>query len=191
MLSQAKYLIDNIICSDHELFNSDKPAVLVSTFDRPEDFLVIAYLFRNKDLTFLSVRNLPDNSILDRLKRVSNVLYFEGKNLQYSFLRHLYSILRDYNRSVVLSADAAKIYAQGQSIDPNFILRIARKAAVPIIPVRITWKNVARNGKMRQTETCDVYIDDEVNVSEGKLKVKDSPTENYQNLFYVFSERNQ
>lgn len=150
---------------DHETSQTAQlstPAIFLSSFETPLDFWVLSYLFQEKELTFLSPRQLPADKVLKQIKRVNRVLYLDEK-VNFRFLRELLTTLRDFNRSVVISPQAAEKYASRIPIDPVIVIRIAMSATVPIIPIVISW-----NGKK-----CRIWVGPKIYISPQSEEFKD------------------
>ncbi|MBI4430792.1 MAG: hypothetical protein HY587_03655 [Candidatus Omnitrophica bacterium] len=175
ILSKAKALIGNVNYESVEPSYSSIPVIILSSFNCFSDFLVLSYVFRDKDLTFIAGRGLPVEKSIEWLRSVNHVLYVDNNQFGYSFLKNLLSMLRNLNRSVVIPPEAALRYAGGLSVNPAVIVRIAMAASVPIIPVRFTWR--AENGQLsRGIQKCDVWI--------GKTTYISPRTEEFHDVFF-------
>lgn len=162
VLGRAKSIIQSV---DYEVGQTallSTPAIFLSSFETPLDFWVLSYLFQEKELTFLSPRELPKEKSLKQLQMVNRVLYLNEK-VDFSFLRGLLAALRDFNRSIVISPQAAEKYMSKIPVDPVVVVRIAMMANVPIIPVVTKW----RGG------TCRVWIGARIFISPRAEEFKD------------------
>jgi len=162
ILRRAKSLIQSIDYESEKTALLSTPVIFLSTFESPLDFWVLAHLFQGKDLTFLFPRNLPEEKVLMKLKMTNHVLCFDEK-VGYRFLRGLLAALRDFNRSVVISPQAAEKYVAGLSVDPVVVVRIAMMANVPIVPVVTKWGS----GK------CRVWVGSRIFISPRSEEFKD------------------
>lgn len=165
---KAKALIEKVELESSAASINSTPAIILTTFKSPEDFLVLSYLFRQVDLTFIAPINLPEDKIIRKICSINFVLYIRQNLSNFSFFKNLFSILRDFNRSVVISLDAAKIYASDMKIDPISIVRLAMKASIPIIPVVFTWGIGLKNMKR-----CHVKIGRKIFISPRTNDFKD------------------
>ena len=172
ILSKAKAFIDDIKFESPEVGISNMPAIILSSFDNFSDFMVLSYLFRDKDLTFIETRGLPPQRTLDYVRSLNRVLSLDNEQADYGFFKNLLSALRDFNRSVVISPDAADRYAKHLAVDPVVIVRIAMAANVPITPVRINWQE-KREHQGNKIRKCDVWIGRNIYVSPGAEEFRD------------------
>ena len=138
VLSRGKKLIGNLVVESSSTLSSSVPAIVISSFNSLEDFMVLSYLFREKELTFIAPRNLPADGMIDLLCSINRVYYLDDKQLGYRFFKRVLGILRDFNRSVIISPEAAATYANQIPVNPAVIVRLAMAANVPIIPVVLT-----------------------------------------------------
>ncbi len=169
-LVQAQKLIAGVEYETKESLSSSMPAIVLATFNRIQDYLILAYLFRDRDLAFIAPRSLPDEKMIHHLLAVNHVVYFEQK-IGYSFFRNLLSTLRDFNRTVVASLEAARSYARYVLINPAVLIRIAMKANVPIIPVTLSWQ--PGHGTMADRSKCKVRIGKQMFISPRTAEFKD------------------
>lgn len=172
VLSRAKPLIGEIKHESLESFSSNVPAIILSSFNRFSDFLILTYLFQHKDLTFIGTRGLPNEKILNQLRAVNHVLYLDDNKIGYSFFKNFHSILCDYNRSVVISPEAAEQYAKHVAINPAVIVRIAMTASVPIIPVRFDWQEKEK-GSDKGIQKCDIWVGKSIYISPRAEEFRD------------------
>ncbi|MFH0984050.1 MAG: hypothetical protein V1882_00790 [Candidatus Omnitrophota bacterium] len=167
VLADAKSYIYKINDESKQASALLTPAIVLSTFSRPLDFLILFYLFQEKELTFISPRNLPFEKNFLRLSSIARMLHFDGL-IGYSFFRKLLAALRDFNRSVVISPQAISRYAGHIPIDFSVVARIAMAANVPIITVIMKWQNDVESRK-----GCQVQIRKKVYVSPRSEEFKD------------------
>lgn len=153
VLRQAKFFIQAIDFASQETATLSTPAIFLSSFETPLDFWILSFLFQEKELTFLSPRKLPEEKILRRLQKINRVLYLDGK-INFRFLRELLTAVRDFNRSIVISPQAAVKYMSKIPVDPVLVVRIAMMANVPIVPVIMKWQG----GKCRVWVGSKIYI---------------------------------
>lgn len=162
VLGRAKFIIQSIDYEAEQKALWSTPAIFLSSFETPLDFWILSYLFQEKELTFLSPRKLPVEKILKRLQMVNRVLYLDEK-VDFRFLRGLLVALRDFNRSVVISPQAAEKYMSRIPVDPVMVVRIAMMTNVPIVPVVMKWQG----GK------CRVWVGSRIFISPGAKEFKD------------------
>jgi hypothetical protein len=162
VLGRAKSIIQSIDYEAGQTALLSTPAIFLSSFETPLDFWVLSYLFQEKELTFLSPRKLPAEKTLKRLQMVNHVLYLDEK-VDFRFLRGLLAALRDFNRSIVVSPQAAEKYMSKIPVDPVVVVRIAMMANVPIIPVVTRW----REGK------CRVWVGSRIFISPRAKEFRD------------------
>lgn len=171
-ISKAKRYIGNIKNEESEQSRVNTPALILSSFQHELDFLVLNYIFKGKTLTFIAPHNLPSNGLIKRLQSINNVLHIRNDKSDFRLLREILSTLRDFNRSVVVSPDAAKKYVKELSISPATIIRIAIKASVPIIPVVLKWRTDP-NGGGNLNNQCDIFISKQLYISPRFPEFKD------------------
>lgn len=162
VLSRAKSIIQSIDFETEETAQLSTPAIFLSSFETPLDFWVLSYLFQEKELTFLAPRNLPEEKMLERLQKINRILYLDEK-INFRFLRELLASLRDFNRSIVISPQAAVKYMSKIPVDPVVVVRIAMMANVPIIPVVTRWQE----GK------CRVWVGSRIFISPRAKEFRD------------------
>lgn len=171
-LSCARLLIGEVEVASADSLTSVAPAIILSSFTRISDFLILSYLFIDKQLTFISPRVLPDQPMINWLRSTNRLLYLSEGRIGYRFFKNLLSTLRDFNRSVVISPEAAKTYADKILVDPAVIVRIAMKANVPIIPVVLDWRRAIGNSK-GIIKKCDVWVGKKIFISPRSDEFRD------------------
>lgn len=171
-ISKVKKWIAEIHCQSENIFESPTPAIILSSYDEPKDFLILSYLFKNKNLTFLTPSILPDGKIFTTLKSINHSLIIEEKGANHSFFKRLFTVLRDFNRSVIISLDAAKKYIPNLQIDPAIIAKIAIKTNVPIIPIFLTRKASSEQMKYGKKK-YHIFVDKRVYISPKTEEFKD------------------
>lgn len=150
------------------------PTIILSTFTNPFDFLVLSYLFRDKELTFIAPENLPDDKIIRWVQSINHVLYWRKNQTPYSFFKKLFAILRNYNRSVIVSPAAANQFGKELSMAPTTLVRIAMKTNAPILPVILEWSTKQSVGI--KSSRCHVRI--------GKPIFISPRTEEFHDIFF-------
>lgn len=168
-VSKAKKLIRNIQYETLESKSIFTPLIILSSFSRVEDLFILSYLFREKELTFFAPKTLPSDKVIDRLLTSNFVDWFDSQNIGFRFFRRILSVLKDFNRSIVIAPDAAKYFEQNFSINPGVVVKLAIKASVPILPVVIDWKI---NGS-KSNKQCDVYIGKKLYISPRASEFRD------------------
>lgn len=169
ILSSAKFLIRNVSYESGERIHSKLPAIILSTFTNLSDFLILSYLFQEKELTFIAPPNLPSEKLIMKLQAINHILYLDDKQKAYGFFKRLLTTLRDFNRSLVISPDAAQKYAEHISIDPKLLCRIAMITNVPLIPVILKWSD----RENERHKKCSVHIGKQIFVSPRSSEFKD------------------
>ena len=162
VLSGTKALVANVRYESPEIVTSPEPVIFFTTFTTPAEFVVLSSLFREKDLTFIAPRNLPNNKHF-RITRSVNHVIFSDEQLGFRFLRQLLSALRNFNRSLVISPFAAATYAPSIPVDPGVIVRIAMLANVSIVPVAFRWFS----------KQCEVHVGKKIFISPQSSEFKD------------------
>ena len=171
-ISNARKLIGNVVYESQESVSLATASIVLCTFGRFSDFLILSHLFFDKQLAFIAPRTLPREKVIGQLRSVSHVLYLDNDRMGYSFFRQVLGILRDYNRSIVISPEAAQRYASWLYVDSAVIVRIAMIANAPIIPVVFNWsKNGEGTGK--RSNKCDVWIGKSIYISPSSPDFKD------------------
>lgn len=171
VLSRAKPLIGKIEYESLENFPSNVPAIILSSFNNFSDFLILAYLFQDKELTFIATPRLPNEKTLNQIRSINHILYWYDKQSGYSFFRKVLSILRDFNRSIVIAPDATTRYANNLTIDPTLIVKLAMIANVPILPIIIRWQEESEHaGALRK---CEVTIKRRIYISPKAEEFRD------------------
>lgn len=163
-LSQAPSLLRTVRPESRDTLLSSSPAIILSSYEDPADFLVLAWLFRRQELTFLSTKSLPALRIFERLRSVSHVLYAEPDELGYPFFKRLLEILRDFNRSLVVSPEAVQRYAPKIVVNAAVLARIAMTANVPFIPVHLKW-HLSRSPLGWTKKKCEVKVGRKIYIS--------------------------
>ena len=168
MLSKSNSLIESLSYEEPDQSLGDMPALVLSSYSQVADLLVLSLLFREKDLTLVAPTTLPDDRTIHLVRTINHILYIDnGSNFR--FFRQLLTVLRDLNRSVVISPEAAKTYAKGLPVDPAFLVRVAIIANVPIQPVVIDWGE----GREGVKEKCKVFIGKRLFISPRQPDFKD------------------
>ncbi|PIQ86084.1 MAG: hypothetical protein COV74_06130 [Candidatus Omnitrophica bacterium CG11_big_fil_rev_8_21_14_0_20_45_26] len=173
--AKAKKFIKSVRYQARNAEEFHSPIILLSTFTRVEDFLVLSYLFREKELTFISPSDLPKSKIFNIIFASNFVMVLDEKKIGFSFFRRLMLILRDFNRSLVISPSAAMRYMKGVTINPLVIAKLAMKTNVPIVPVVIKWLNSYGQNKIHRvmSRKCEVRIGKKMYVSPRTPEFKD------------------
>lgn len=162
VLNRAKALISEVRYKTTRSSILATPVIFLSTFEQPLDYWILSYLFREEELTFVCPKQLPSEGISKHLRAVNHILFFD-KKADFRFLRQFLSILRNFNRSIVISPQAAEKYIGKFSIDPVVIVRIAMMANVPIVPVIMAWHN----------KKCHIEVGARVSISPRSEEFKD------------------
>lgn len=171
-ISKVKKWIAEIHCQSENIFESPTPAIILSSYNEPKDFLILSYLFKNKDLTFLTPPILPDGKIFTTLKSINHSLIIGERGADRSFFKKLFTILRDFNRSIVISLDAAKKYTPNLQIDPAIIAKISIKTNVPVIPIFLAHRDSSGHMKYGKKK-YHIFVDKKVYISPKTEEFKD------------------
>ncbi|MCB9799735.1 MAG: hypothetical protein H6757_03125 [Candidatus Omnitrophica bacterium] len=170
MLRKAKRYLGDVKYESIENFLLPTPAIIICNFEELNDFLILSYLCKDKNLCFLTTTELPDEKWIKELKAMNHVLPFDYQKNNFSFLRSILRSLRDFNRSVVISNEAAKKYADGINVDLSLIVRIAMKASVPIMPIVMKKSLTRQSNKIAKR---DIFVGKKISVSPRALEFKD------------------
>lgn len=170
-LSSAKPLVQEVRYEVPDQSSLSMPAIILSSFSKLSDFLILSHLFRDKELTLIMPRSLPKDKDIDLFRSINHVLYLEDR-VGYKFFREILMILRDFNRCIVISPDAAKRYVSHVPVDPGVVAKIAMLANVPIVPVVLQWDSKKRlfNGR---SERCTIWIGKRIYISPRNEEFKD------------------
>lgn len=171
-LSQARSLVARVQCENPDTLSSSGPAIILSSYEDPFDFLILAYLFRRSELTFVATKTVPELRIFERLKVTSHVLYVEPETVGYSFFKQVLEIFRDFNRSLVVSPEAAREYVPQIAVNGAVLARIAMTANVPFIPVALKWHS-SRSPFGVTKKKCDVRVGRRIYISPLAREFKD------------------
>jgi hypothetical protein len=161
-LARAKPLIANINYPDGKKMLAHSPCIIISSFAGIKDLLIISYVFRDSEIAFIAPEDLPNDSLLNLLRGINQVIFHKKQGSVFVFLREIMTTLTKYNRSLVICPEAINSIAPNASINPAVVIRLAMKASIPITPVNIIWKKVAG---FPQRETCDVFIGKRIFIS--------------------------
>lgn len=170
-LGSARSLIQTVRGEGVANLEVATPAVVLTTFERIEDFLILSYLFRNKQLTFVAPKTLPEEGLIESLRAANHVIPFGEGEFGYPLFRSILTVLRDFNRSVVISPEAAARYASHVTVDPSVVVRITMKANVPIIPVALRWRPRPEDGRL--SKSCDVWVGRKIFISPRAQEFRD------------------
>ena len=148
--------------------------ILLVSCSRPEDLPVLAYLFRERILTCIVPRTLSHLPLVSLIARAGRILYFENyEKPGYPFFRELLRTLQDFNRSVLVSPDAAKVYSPNHfTVVPPLLVRLAMKASVPIVPVVTASLASERQGR-QPSGHCDIFVGKRIFVSPRSAEFRD------------------
>jgi len=174
VVSHAGFRIGSVRCEVPVDFSRLPPSIFLTTFDRPEDYHILAYVLDPMELTFAAPRNLPEEKTLERLKTIHHLLPV-GDLPDYSFFKAFLSVLRNFNRSIVLAPEAARRYTRHWIVDPTILARLAMAANAPVIPVSMRWREAGGWWKSKG-EKCDVWI--------GKKMFISPRTEEFKDIFF-------
>lgn len=163
-ISKAKSMLGDVQYEANTALSS-VPSIILSSFNQLSDFLILSYLFKDQDLTFLATRTVPKSKISSWLCSVNHVLYVDDYEMGYPLFREILEILRDFNRSIVISPEAAKQYASNFPVNPAVIAKIAMIANAPIIPVRFN--------RSKLQNKCDAWIGKRIYISPRADEFKD------------------
>ncbi|MDD5217378.1 MAG: hypothetical protein PHN49_06440 [Candidatus Omnitrophica bacterium] len=151
------------------------PMIILSSFEKLDDFLILSYLFQKQTLAFVALRDLPNERLIKLVSAVNYMIYFDNKPRgRYEIFRKIFLAFRDYNRSIVFSPDAAKKYANEIVIEPAILARLAIKANVPIVPVVLNWGR--REQREKGKDKCSIWI--------GKKIFITPRSEEFRDIFY-------
>jgi hypothetical protein len=168
-IRKGKSLLSEVRYEGAEMAVPTVPAIILATFRRMEDFLVLSYLFREKELALFSPTEPPRHPAVETLKATQHILYFDSQAAGgYRFFHAVMQTLRDFNRSLVIAPDAARAVAGSLTVEPALVARLAMLANVPIVPVRLTWQEGAK-----AAARCSVWIGNKVFISPRAAMFKD------------------
>ncbi len=171
VVSKAKNLIGEIKHESPGSATASVPAIILSSFNSPLDFLILTYLFLHKDLTFIATRTLPKEKLINALRSVNHVLYYDQFKSSYPFFKGVFTVLRDFNRSLVISPEAVRQYMSNIKVDPAVIVKLAMIANVPIIPVSLNWQEKKLAGC--HPGLCNIWIGKNIYISPRAEEFKD------------------
>jgi len=172
ILSSARFMIDGVKFEDRERLASQTPVIFLTSFVSPEDFFILSYIYRDCELTFVSLEDLPKSRIFNILQSVNHVLYFQDSQPGFLLFRKILRTLRESNRPIVISPEATRRYAKSIFVDRKVIVRIAMMAHVPVIPVSFNWcKKVGLFG--RAVRKCTIWVGKKIYISPRTKEFQD------------------
>lgn len=172
LLNKAKSLIQKVKYEQEDRSFWMMPAIILSSYSRLSDFLILSYLFREKELTLILPDHLPSDRLINVLRATNHLVRLGTRGVGYSFFREILKVLRNYNRSIVISPDAARMYMPEMPIDPRVIVRIAMMANVPIVPVVMRWSRSSMKASKGQDE-CEIWIRKKIFISPQNQEFSD------------------
>lgn len=158
---RARFLIARIDSQTTDSRNLKLPAIILTNITRSEDFLISTYLFKDKNLMFISTEDTPHHKTSQKLKML-NYINCMAENIKLrSLFKKVLSGLEDLNRSIVVTP----------LVDPVLLVKIAMKANVPIVPVRFQWTE--KNASRSKESKCLVHIGKKSFISPSSPELKD------------------
>lgn len=147
------------------------PAIFICSYSWDYDFLILPALLQ-REVVFLSPKNIPNNGIVRWILKTNLVLFANGTDPGYRFFREVMRNITDYNRSIAVYPSAASVYAKEFQDKYIGIVKIALKANMPIVPVIARWSSVKRKG-FPTVGGCNLEIGKKIYVSPNNPEFQD------------------
>ncbi|GEM_PF-4178729 len=145
------------------------PSIFLCSYTCDYDFLILPALIQ-RELVFLGPEPIINNKgIVGWILKTNFIVFAKGEYPGYRFFREVIRNLTEYNRSIAFFPDAASCY--GKEFEEKYvgIVKLAIKANVPIILIKIEW------GKMNNSSLsrCNLEIGKRIYISPNNNEFHD------------------
>ena len=169
IIRHAQKLIMNI---EHEVKEENPfpmPTIILCTYTKLDDFMILMNVFKEHDLVLIAPEELPKHKLIKRLKTFNQILYVKNHKFDFLFIKRFLMSLQNFNRSIVVPPAAGDAFIKDFSFNHANLVRLAMKANVPIQPVIINWSQ--QNSYSHQK--CRVFIGNRLFISPRHPDFKD------------------
>lgn len=172
VVQQTYKLISSIEYEVNGKTTVSMPTIILSTYTKPDDFMVLMHVFKDHDLTLIAPEELPNDKIISKLKILNRLIRVKNNKFDFYFLREFLATLQRFNRSIVVTPDAGYKFITNFAFDHINLVRIAMMANVPIQPVILNW-DVSKSLTTNTHKKCKVFVGKRVFISPRNLEFKD------------------